>query len=205
MNGSSLDELLEQMSPVKSQKSTDTSVNHGAGASSPEQSFFQNGLNLSLQRVLGVSSQNVTRRSRISTRPKERTIKAVMNAVFTWRRLFRQSRMCQRRGEKKVSLGKLAKQVGFSKKTLDDYILQIRYGAKFGFDFQKNRSEMIGKLRAFVRREKKKALQAKKEGQTVKDFFKNIPFNCQSLTSEMLGLLTDLKPVKFTGIKNSPQ
>lgn len=41
--------------------------------------------------------------------------------------------------------------VGYSKKSLDDYILNIRYAAKFGFDFEKNKNEKIGTLRSFVR------------------------------------------------------
>jgi len=48
--------------------------------------------------------------------------------------------------------------LGYSKKSLDDYLLNIRYAAKFGYDFEINKDEKIGKLRAFVRRQKKLAL-----------------------------------------------
>ena len=41
--------------------------------------------------------------------------------------------------------------MGFSKKSLDDYLLQIRYGSKFGFDFEKHSNEKIGVLRKFNR------------------------------------------------------
>ena len=46
--------------------------------------------------------------------------------------------------------------VSISKKTLDDYLLQIRCGKKYGFDFNTHMNEKIGTLRSFVREKKKK-------------------------------------------------
>ena len=40
-----------------------------------------------------------------------------------------------------------AAKVGVSKKSLDDYLLQLRFGKKYGFDFQKNKNEKVGVLR----------------------------------------------------------
>jgi hypothetical protein len=37
-----------------------------------------------------------------------------------------------------MPLDQAAFKVGISKKTLDDYLLQIRCGKKYGFDFNKN-------------------------------------------------------------------
>ena len=37
------------------------------------------------------------------------------------------------------------------KRTLDDYYLQVRLAEKYGFDFEKNPHEGMGKLRKFVR------------------------------------------------------
>lgn len=37
-----------------------------------------------------------------------------------------------------------ANHVGVIKKTLDDYLLQIRNGKRFGFNFQKRKNEKIG-------------------------------------------------------------
>ena len=48
------------------------------------------------------------------------------------------------------------------KKTLDDYILNIRYGRKFGFEFEKNRHLKVNVLKAFVR--KKRSEYLKKHG-----------------------------------------
>jgi hypothetical protein len=46
--------------------------------------------------------------------------------------------------------------VGVSKKSLDDYLLQLRFGKKFNFDFEKNKLEKVGTLRHFVKVEKDK-------------------------------------------------
>jgi len=40
---------------------------------------------------------------------------------------------------KKLSLEESATYVGVSKKSLDDYLLQLRFGRKFGFSFVENR------------------------------------------------------------------
>jgi len=39
---------------------------------------------------------------------------------------------------------------------LDDYLLQLRFGKKFGFDFEKHRESKVGVLRSFVKDEKDK-------------------------------------------------
>ena len=44
--------------------------------------------------------------------------------------------------------------VGISKKTLDDYLSQIRLGKKYGFDFHQHKKDKIGVLRSFVRKYK---------------------------------------------------
>ena len=55
---------------------------------------------------------------------------------------------------KRMSLEDAAVKVGVSKKSLDDYILQLRQGKKYGFDFEKHRHEKIGVLRKFNREQK---------------------------------------------------
>ena len=55
-----------------------------------------------------------------------------------------------------------AQKVGISKKSLDDYLLQIRYGRKFGFDFEKNQDLKVGALRTFVREARDKYLKDNK-------------------------------------------
>ena len=55
-----------------------------------------------------------------------------------------------------MSLEDSAMKVGVSKKSLDDYLSQIRLGRINGFDFNKNKDEKVGKLRAFNKEVHKK-------------------------------------------------
>lgn len=67
---------------------------------------------------------------------------------------------------KKMSLEDAAVVVGISKKTLDDYLMQIRSAKKFGFDFARHYSEKVGVIRSFV---KKKKGEEKKHKQALKE------------------------------------
>ena len=58
------------------------------------------------------------------------------------------------------TLESAALKVGLSKKTLDDYLLHLRYGRKFGFNFDKYKDHNMGLLRSFVA-EQRKLLRAK--------------------------------------------
>ena len=58
--------------------------------------------------------------------------------------------------EKKWSLEEAAIEVGITKKSLDDYLLQLRFGRKFGYDFEANKLSKVGELRHFVKQEKNK-------------------------------------------------
>lgn len=55
----------------------------------------------------------------------------------------------------RYSLEDAAQKVGVSKKSLDDYLLQLRFGRKYGFDFQQHRDDKVGVLRTFVKDKKK--------------------------------------------------
>ena len=59
----------------------------------------------------------------------------------------------------KFSLDDAAKKIDISKKSLDDYLLQLRMGRKFGFDFNKNKDAKVGKLRAFVKEARSKKIE----------------------------------------------
>ena len=60
------------------------------------------------------------------------------------------------RGRKQLSLQEAADCMDISKKTLEDYQLQLRFGVKYKFDFLNNLDESIGRLRRYVNFEKKK-------------------------------------------------
>lgn len=45
-----------------------------------------------------------------------------------------------------------AERVGISKKSLDDYFLQLKNGQKNGFNFNEHKQDKIGILRSFNKR-----------------------------------------------------
>jgi hypothetical protein len=85
-----------------------------------------------------------------SKRTKERKIGYIIEKVNTWRKLY--NGFYDEYGKfTKYSLDEAAKIIGISKKSLDDYLLQLRLGRKFGFDFNSNKTEKVGSLRSFVK------------------------------------------------------
>ena len=88
---------------------------------------------------------------------KERTISDIIEKVSTWRKLYNGilvPGVSSSDGQptlQRLCLEDAAAKVGISKKSLDDYLLQLRFGKKFGFEFEKNKDEKIGKLRLFVK------------------------------------------------------
>ena len=88
-----------------------------------------------------------------SKRPKERKISFIINKVLEWRKLYVGT--TDDNGQIiKYSLEEAAEKVGVSKKSLDDYLLQLRLGKKYGFDFQENCDKKVGILRAFVKQKR---------------------------------------------------
>lgn len=55
----------------------------------------------------------------------------------------------------KLTLEDAARTVKISKKSLDDYLLQLRSGREFGFNFQEHKDDKVGILRAYVKKFKK--------------------------------------------------
>ena len=80
--------------------------------------------------------------------------------MSTWRKLYNGVIIPNAlTGEPQVqrwSLEEAASKVKVSKKSLDDYLLQLRFGKKFGFDFGNNRDKKVGVLRCFVKEMKEK-------------------------------------------------
>lgn len=71
-------------------------------------------------------------------RIKERKLNQVIEKVAEWRRLY--TGYVDSEGKNiKLNLEKAARVVGLSKKTLDDYLLQLRAAKKYNFDFNKNK------------------------------------------------------------------
>ena len=84
-------------------------------------------------------------------RTKERTISYVVDKVLEWRNLYIGIGIDGKKASK-ISLDEAAKKVGISKKSLDDYLLQLRAAKKYNFPFNDNKDKKIGYLRSFVKR-----------------------------------------------------
>jgi len=87
---------------------------------------------------------------RTHKRTKERTISEVIEKVSIWRSLYNGG-LDDSNTMRKMSLDEAAKRVGVLKKSLDDYLMQLRYAKILGFDFQKHKDDKIGVLRRFVK------------------------------------------------------
>lgn len=83
-------------------------------------------------------------------RTKERKIGSVIEKVNAWRRLYN-GYYDENRKFVKHSLEDAARILNTSKKSLDDYLLQLRLGRKYGFNFNENKSKRVGILRTFVK------------------------------------------------------
>lgn len=100
-------------------------------------------------------------------RTKERSIADIIEKVSLWRKLYNG---VYREGNLiRFSLEDAAAKVQVSKKSLDDYLLQLRFGKKYGFDFQHNRNQKVGVLRTFVKNKKKENVTKDSSGKQIKD------------------------------------
>ena len=83
-------------------------------------------------------------------RTKERSIKYIIEKVSQWRKLYN-GYMDENHQLVRMSLEDAAEKVGVSKKSLDDYLSQLRQGRSLGYDFNKNKDQNVGHLRQFVK------------------------------------------------------
>jgi hypothetical protein len=87
------------------------------------------------------------------TKQKEKTISEVVEKVALWRKLYT-GFIDEKNEVVHMDLDTSATEIGIVKKTLDDYLLQIRNGKRYGFNFHKRRQDKIGELRTFVKEHK---------------------------------------------------
>ena len=90
-----------------------------------------------------------------SKRTKERSIEEIIQKVSLWRKLY--NGVLKDGNLVRYSLEDAAQKVGVSKKSLDDYLLQLRFGKKFGFQFQEHKNDKVGVLRSFVKKKKEES------------------------------------------------
>lgn len=89
-----------------------------------------------------------------NVRVKERELAVIIKKVKKWRDLYRGY---PGKGGKRInySLEDAASFVNLPKKTLDDYLQQLKLGKKYGFDFNENQHERVGVLREFIKEKSK--------------------------------------------------
>lgn len=85
-----------------------------------------------------------------SKRAKERKIGYIIKKVYLWRKLYNGIQDKNGKGIK-MTLQDAAEKVEISKKSLDEYLNQIKLGRDYGFDFNKHRNDKVGVLRGFVK------------------------------------------------------
>lgn len=126
-------------------------------------------------------------------RIKERMIEDAVYLVLKWRQLSEQTT------GKKVTLKEGADIVGVAKKSLDDYLLQLRLGRKYGFDFSKYGNSKIGVLRTFNKTMKKKTKEGKfmpgrkkkEEEEDYTEMIQNIISDIQNVNAEPQAQVND--------------
>ena len=92
-----------------------------------------------------------------SKRAKERKIGYIIKKVFMWKTLYNGIYSVDEKGNKikiKYTLEQAANKAGISKKSLDDYLIQLRIGKFFNFNFTEHKNDKVGILRAFVKKHK---------------------------------------------------
>lgn len=87
-------------------------------------------------------------------RTKERRIGHIIDKVIEWRKFY-SGVINDRNQQVRYSLEDAAREVKISKKSLDDYLFQIRFGHRYGFNFNEHYNDKVGVLRDFVRQRKK--------------------------------------------------
>jgi len=83
-------------------------------------------------------------------RSKERTIISAIEIVSNWRDIYEQSK------ERRIfrDLQTIAQDLGFSKKVLDYYYLELRTAEFFGFEFNLHLDKKFGMIRRYNHAEK---------------------------------------------------
>ena len=103
-------------------------------------------------------SQSKTYFNSKSKRAKERKIGYIIKKILMWKTLYNGYLEKDKNGNYKkikLTLEQAAEKVGISKKSLDDYLIQLRIGRMFGFNFTEHKNDKVGVLRAFVKYHKK--------------------------------------------------
>lgn len=136
----------------------DNTNNNNNVGSSGQQKKKKKLMNMMMGSNTNISSNNLNNmRNNINDkRVKERYIEKVREKVGEWRAMHETGFRDKDGNLQKINLDQAANIIGISRKTLDDYYLQLRRAEQLGFDFERNKSEKMGTLRKFVKEETKR-------------------------------------------------
>ena len=86
-------------------------------------------------------------------RAKERKIGYIIKTVYMWRKMY--CGFIDDKGKHvKLNLEEAADKIGISKKSLDDYLIQLRMGKMLGFNFNEHKNDKVGVLRTYIKKNK---------------------------------------------------
>lgn len=121
--------------------------------------YIQTKLNLLKMELIEENQENLDEQNQNlhinekSKRSKERKIGYIIEKVFLWRKLY--NGFVDDTGHfVKLTLEEAADRVGIAKKSLDDYLIQLRIGKSNSFNFNEHKNDKVGVLRAFVKKQK---------------------------------------------------
>ena len=112
--------------------------------------MVEKGLEVKCEKIDSI--KKIKHRTKVK-RTQERKICDVVEKVTEWRQLH-MGDFPGKNGQKHT-LEEAASIIGLPKKTLDDYLLQIQAGRKYGFDFVYNSEQKIGLLRNYIKEYKR--------------------------------------------------
>lgn len=101
------------------------------------------------ERIVQIKIRSSYQETNVKEKPK--SIKDIITKVAEWRRWYNGRRGISGNYERK-ELDQSALDLGIPKKTLDDYMFQLRKARAGGFDFERFGDESIGFLREFNKR-----------------------------------------------------
>ncbi|KRX00706.1 hypothetical protein PPERSA_00933 [Pseudocohnilembus persalinus] len=109
------------------------------------------------------SQSETTKQKRV----RERSIIEVIEKVQQWRNLFENGIPSEKDSNQmiRITLHQAAAMVNLSKKSLDNYHLQLKNGYKYGFNFELYKHSKIGKLRQFNIQKKKEEKKQQQQNQ----------------------------------------
>ena len=116
--------------------------------------YNQFGTLLSIGSIQTLPTLSILQMQGESKKTKERKIGYIVEMLARWRKLYNGD-YSYKNEPVRLTLDEAADYVGISKKSLDDYLMQIRFGRKFGFNFQNHSNNKVGLLRTYVKKMKR--------------------------------------------------